>query len=115
MIAIKTVWVKLFRIIPFFRGGKGKGTALFMVLSYLIQMQLQKTFTFLCSCRLGISDLLGCLGQFNGSLFEFLEVIFMLKLVPTHLLSFLASAQLDSLVFLFVDGISEKIEQMSWH
>ena len=43
----------------------------------------------------------------------------MLKLVPTHLLSFLAcaiaSAQLDSLVFLFVDGISEKIEQMSWH
>ena len=49
--------------------------------------------------------MLGCLGQFNGSLFEFLEVIFMLKLVPTHLLSFLAcaiaSAQLDSLVFVF--------------
>jgi hypothetical protein len=57
--------------------------------------------------------------EFNGSLFEFLEVIFMLKLVPTHLLSFLAcaiaSAQLDSLVFVFVVGISKKTEQVSWH
>ena len=53
----------LFKIIPFFRGGEGKGLALSMVLFYLIQMRLQKSFTLLCSCRLGISDLLGCLGQ----------------------------------------------------